>query len=189
MYLSITNVGHKNTKYFIVDQSDELNLPNIPEGYSLVFQEKYTNNIKVINDEEFKKIFQNNTLLYEIVEFNSSFKISEEDIEKQVKNEIENILSNKFKISSSFKLNTCNKNIVNFVNNPIDIYNKDEIDEFQNSIQNKINKIKYYINVLKNEQCKVDKDEIYQSLNNFKNDINKIKKRINLCQNQNLIKP
>ena len=90
MYLSITNVGHKKTKYFIVDQSEELNLPDLPSGYTIAFQELYTNNFKVLNDEELKKVFSNNTLLYEILGFNSSFKLSIEDVKKDV-DEVTNI--------------------------------------------------------------------------------------------------
>ena len=66
MYLSITNVGHKDVKYFIVDQSEELNLPDIPSGYTIAFQELYTKKFKVLNDEELKKVFSNNTLLSEL---------------------------------------------------------------------------------------------------------------------------
>lgn len=183
MYLTITNIGHKNTKYFITDTSEELNFPAIPSGYLFVFQERYTKNIKVINDEEFKKLFQNNTLLYEVVEFNSSFKLIEDEAIDNVNKEIYEKLSNKFKISSSFMLNSCNRNIVNFVNIPDDTYNKNQIDELENSVQNKINKIKDYIDVLKNERCLADKNEIYQFLDELKNEVNKIKKRVNSCQN------
>lgn len=178
MYLSITNVGHKKTKYFIVDQSEELNLPNIPLGYNLVFQEKYTNNIKVINDDEFKEIFKNNTLLYEIVEFNSSFKISNTDALEYIDTEYENINKNFLKSNESLT----NNGIIYYENNKLkclnNIYNKNEFDSLTSLLQNKINKIRYDINLINTEKGKIEKSNIFHLFEEMKNNLNLIKRKI-----------
>ena len=178
MYLSITNVGHKKTKYFIVDQSEELNLPNIPLGYNLVFQEKYTNNIKVINDNEFKEIFKNNTLLYEIVEFNSSFKISNTDALEYIDTEYEDINKSFLKGDKSLT----NNGIIYYENNKLkclnNIYNKNEIDGLTSLLQNKINKIRYDINLINTEKGKFEKSNIFHLFEEMKNNLNLIKRKI-----------
>ena len=184
MYLSIRNVGHKDTKYVIVDKTEELNLPDIPSGYTFAFQELYTNNIKVLSDQEFKDIFSNNTLLYEIVGFNNSFKIEKTDIKKLIKDEIIKIISSIFKITSSFILNRDNLDIVDFINSTTNgIYNKNEIDDLCSSLQNKINEINEDYNFIENEIGLGNKEEINQFFNNIDIDIKSIKSKINYLKN------
>lgn len=175
MYLSITNIGHKKTKYFIVDQTEEFNLPNIPQGYSLAFQEKYKTEIKIVNDENLKKIFKNNTLLYEIVFFNSDFKLNKCDVKEQIKNKYNNFFENTFKIDNSFNLKLCNSDIIDFVNKPVNIYNKVEINTFISSLQNKINRINHIMNIFDEYINIITKTQIYETLENTKNEINLIK--------------
>jgi len=171
MYLSITNVGHKKTKYFIVDQSEELNLPNIPSGYTIAFQELYTNNFKVLNDEELKKVFSNNTLLYEIYEFNSSFKISEEDVKKYIDDEFEKESEKFFKITSSFELDRKNLNIVDFIKVSSDIYTKNEIDDLMGILQNKINLVNEKIDLINENHAKADLLELNNLIKSMQYDL------------------
>lgn len=182
MYISITNFDHKKTKYFIIDETEELNLPDIPSRYSLVFKEKYTNNIKVINDEELKKIFKNNTLFYEVIMFNSSFKISTEDIINIISNEFKFYLNIILKIKDNQCLNSLNKilyiknNYFEFLQN--DFYNKNDIDNLISNTQNKINEINDKIDIINIIKEKSDKSEISQILETMKNDLNSIKEKI-----------
>lgn len=186
MYLSITNVGHKKTKYFIVDKTEELNLPSIPSGCTIAFQEKYSNNLKVLNDEELKKVFSNNTILYEIFEFNSIFKISDDFAKRIIDNEFEKLSEKFFKITSTFKLNRKNLNIVDFINVSSDIYTKNEVDNLFDMLQNKINNINNTINFIDDNYAKINLSELNNLIESIKNDLTRCKEKAKLISMDNI---
>lgn len=186
MYLSITNVGHQKTKYFIVDQTEELNIPNIPSGYTLAFQEKYTNNFKVLNDEELKQVFLNNTILYEILEFNSSFKITNDDAKKYIDDEFEELSKKFFKITPTFELNRKNLNIVDFIKVGSDIYTKNEVDNLFSILQNKINNINNTIDFINNNYAKTNTTDLNNLIESLRNDLIHCKEKAKLISMVNV---
>ena len=179
MYLSISKTNNKKIKYFIIDQSEEFNIPNIPSGFTLAFQEKYSSNIKILNDEELRKVFSNNTILYEIINFDSSLKITEKIGNEFINKKIKEFISPMLKITESLSLNILNINIINFTKISKELYNKNEVNNLFSTIQNKINNINEKLNIVRNIQSQsINKNEIYNQLNLLTEKLNAYKEKI-----------
>ena len=179
MYISVINNAHAREKYLIVDQSEELNVPDIPSGYSLVFQNQYTNDLKVLNDDELKKVFQNNMILYEVVEFNSSFKLNDQDATNFICQTFKNFINKIFRIDNLFNLKHNCPNKIYLTKADFNVYKKDEIDSMIALLQNKLNKITNYFNVLKFEKgYSENKVNLNQELDLLKSNLNEIKNEI-----------
>jgi len=143
MYLSITNHNHEKIKYYVVDTTKELNFPNIPNGYTLIFKEKYTSKLEKITPEKFEKIFENNTLFYDIKLFNNIYKCNESEFKIQINNCINEFNSNIVTFNDSFNILIGN-DLIEFNGISDEYYTSIEID-------NKLNELNSNLELLENK--------------------------------------
>lgn len=168
MHISITNHSHLDTKFYIIDTSPALNVPQIPKGFTLVFREKYTSNLEVITIDKLNKIFEDNKLFFNIKLFNNIFRIDDVEFKLFLKGILKDVI-NQYIMVKNNKL-IMPDYLVNFIKCD-DIHSKSDIDDIFNDLNNKLllteEKISSISKVAKKKEIETELIELENQINSL----------------------